>query len=285
MFVDSIGGGCPAAVGCLGGEHQLNPPPYQYAILRMGLVPPRTRPMDRGKSNGVSSHGGAVSSNNSSWILDHSYGQSPWSDPWSDRTRSRFAARTAAIPKLVHYLSALVPVLRWKGARLKSATLPRWTMSQAPSQQQPPVRAHIYSHIHKVSDHCLRLAFFLQLSSSLSSIMELHMSTQQREDLNKLVDIFNRSPWLHGNILEPRIGDPDTPKLAEAYGARGRSCFIVFVHEWGNGAYRCFHESCFRPIEQGGYSARSLEDAIRHQRYHHFYHSPFRCVPINGDQW
>ena len=111
------------------------------------------------------------------------------------------------------------------------------------------------------------------------------MSTQKREDLNKLVDIFNKSSWLHGNIHEPRIGDPDTPELAEEYGARGRSCFIVFVHEWGNGAYRCCHESCFRPIEQGGYSARSLEDAIRHQRYHHFYHSPFQCVPINGDHW
>ena len=111
------------------------------------------------------------------------------------------------------------------------------------------------------------------------------MSTKKREDLKNLEAIFNRSSWLRGNNHEPRIGDPDAPKLAEAYGARGRSCFIVFVHEWGNGRYGCCHESCFRPMEQGGFSTRTLEDALRHQRYHHFYHKPFECVPANGVHW
>ena len=115
--------------------------------------------------------------------------------------------------------------------------------------------------------------------------MELHMSTQKRQDLNNLENIFSGSLWLHGNIHEPKIGDPDTPEVAEAYGARGRSCFIVFVHKGGNGTYRCCHESCFRPVERGGYATRSLENAIRHQRYHHFYHRPFQCVPINGNHW
>ena len=57
--------------------------------------------------------------------------------------------------------------------------------------------------------------------------MEQHISTQKHEDLKKLVDIVNRSSWLYGNIHQPRTGDPDALELAKAYGARGRSCFIV----------------------------------------------------------
>jgi hypothetical protein len=180
--------------------------------------------------------------------------------------------------------SAHAPVLRWR--RLKSAPPPlSWTRSQAPSQRQASVRAHIFSHPHNVSNHSLRLVFFPNPSSELHRIMELQMSTQKREDLNKLVAIFNSSPWLRANVHEPRVGDPDTPELAEAYGVRGRSCFIVFVDDWEDGTYRCCHESCFRPVERGGYSTRSLEDALRHQRYHHFYHRPFECVPVDGSHW
>ena len=76
--------------------------------------------------------------------------------------------------------------------------------------------------------------------------------------------------WLRQNHHEPRIGDPDAPQLAELYGLRGRSCFIVFVHDWRDGPYGCCHEACFRPVNRGGYPTRSLEDAIRHQRHHHF---------------
>ena len=122
------------------------------------------------------------------------------------------------------------------------------------------MRAHIYSNRRKVSYHFIRLAF-PHPSSSVHPIMELHMSTQKREDLNNLVGIFNGSLWLHGGTHEPRIGDPDTPEVAEVYGLHGRSCFIVYVHERGNGPYRRCHESCFRPIERGGDSTRLREGA------------------------
>jgi len=115
--------------------------------------------------------------------------------------------------------------------------------------------------------------------------MEAQMPTQKRIHLKTLVAIFNASTWLRGNHHEPRIGDPDAPQLAELYGPRGRSCYIVFVHDWGDGTYGCCHEACFRPAGHGGYATRSLEDAIRHQRYNHFNHRPFECVPINGSQW
>jgi hypothetical protein len=104
-------------------------------------------------------------------------------------------------------------------------------------------------------------------------------------DLKLLEDIFKKASWLQHNRHEPLIGGPDCPALAEAYGERGRSCFIVFVHQKSDRTYGCRHEACFQENGEGGYSTRSLENVIRHQRYHHFYHQPFICVPSNGTRW
>jgi len=122
------------------------------------------------------------------------------------------------------------------------------------------------------------------LHPSLHSI-EPQISTRMREDLDHLATMYNQSQWLSENKHEPHIGDPDAPALADEYGARGRSCYAVFVSMSRDGTYGCFHDSCFLPVDRGGYSARSLDQAIRHQRYHHFYHQPFECVPVDGTHW
>jgi hypothetical protein len=83
---------------------------------------------------------------------------------------------------------------------------------------------------------------------------------------------FNNSNWHKKNLQEPRIGDPDCPELAAQYGARGISCYVVFVSEKGQGLYGCIREHC------APYTTRSLEDALCHQRFYHFDHRPFECV-------
>ena len=110
------------------------------------------------------------------------------------------------------------------------------------------------------------------------------MHTQMDADLEVLRTAFGDSNWLARNLPEPRIGDEDCHELAVKYGARSLSCFVVFVHYWGNGAYGCRHEACFRGGEEGTVY-HSLEEAIRHQRYHHFYHQPFECIPASGTLW
>ena len=110
------------------------------------------------------------------------------------------------------------------------------------------------------------------------------MHAQTIADLDVLKNVFDGSDWLAGNLPEPCIGDQDCHELAVKYGARGLSCFAVFVHDWGNRTYGCRHEDCFRGGD-GGAVFRSLEEGIRHQRYHHFYHQPFVCIPPNGTPW
>ena len=90
------------------------------------------------------------------------------------------------------------------------------------------------------------------------------MHAQLIAELEVLSQAFHNFNWLAGNLPEPRIGDQDCHELAEKYGARGLSCFVVFVHHWGNQTYGCRYKAC------SPYSSRSLEDAIRHQRHHHF---------------
>jgi hypothetical protein len=110
------------------------------------------------------------------------------------------------------------------------------------------------------------------------------MHAQETADLEVLKSDFEGSDWLAKNIAEPRIGDGDCHELAIKYGARGLSCFAVFVHDWGNHTYGCRHEACSRGGD-GGTTHSSLEEAIRHQRYHHFYHQPFICTPASGVPW
>jgi hypothetical protein len=102
---------------------------------------------------------------------------------------------------------------------------------------------------------------------------------QQIEELKQLEDNFNESAWRRNDRIEPLIGDRSCHYLAEKYGILRASCYTVFVQDNGDDTYGCRHKRCH------AFQAHSLEDAIRHQRYHHFYHQPFECIPPNGAQW
>lgn len=97
-------------------------------------------------------------------------------------------------------------------------------------------------------------------------------------DLKILESTYNKSDWLKSHDHEPLIGDPDCPALAQEYGISRLSCYSVFLEKI-NATYLCRFEAC------RGFSPCSLEDALRHQRYHHFDHRPFLCAPVNGRQW
>ena len=102
---------------------------------------------------------------------------------------------------------------------------------------------------------------------------------KRREDLAKLEEMFNESPWLLQHLLEPLIGDPNCPEMAETYGITRASCYTVFVELNEDETYGCRFERCH------AYEERSLEEAIRHQRYHHFDHRPFECISVGGARW
>ena len=107
------------------------------------------------------------------------------------------------------------------------------------------------------------------------------LPSKQYEELKRLEKIFNRCSWLLNELLEPVIGDPDCPPEAEKYGIRGTSCYTAFVEDHGDTTYGCRHEIChLHPFR-----FTSLDGAVRHQRYHHFDHRPFMCVPLSGAQW
>ena len=102
--------------------------------------------------------------------------------------------------------------------------------------------------------------------------------TQKEEDLTQLEQEIISSPWLAANTLEPPCGSPECPHTADCYGVRGRSCYTAFVtNDQLADTFVCWR--C------DAYSARNLEDAIRHQRSDHFNHAPFLCVPENGTAW
>ena len=98
--------------------------------------------------------------------------------------------------------------------------------------------------------------------------MDRQMTDQMRRDLDTLNSLYEAASWASGN--EPIIGSPDSPVLAEDYGERGRSCYVVFVYRKGDGTYGCRHEKCFRDGDDRGPSFRSPAEAIRHQRKQHF---------------
>ena len=103
--------------------------------------------------------------------------------------------------------------------------------------------------------------------------------TQKDKDLKELEQSIIYSPWYAANSLEPICGSPNSPYHAGFYGIRGLSCYTAFVDTNPNGTFGCWYEECPR------YSARRLEDALRHQRANHFNHKPFLCVPTNGAAW
>jgi len=95
------------------------------------------------------------------------------------------------------------------------------------------------------------------------------MTDEMRDNLNKLVVLFEMRSWRPG--AEPIIGSLSCPVDAELYGDRGRSCYVVFVYKRADAAYGCRHERCFRDGDERGPSFCSPEEAIRHQRRHHFF--------------
>ena len=90
---------------------------------------------------------------------------------------------------------------------------------------------------------------------------------------------FQKSDWLRNNELEPRIGDANCPTEADPYGIRGLSVYTAFVKNQNGDTYGCNHELC------NAYSTRSMEEAIRHQRIHHFDHSPYVCLAATWNAW
>lgn len=94
-----------------------------------------------------------------------------------------------------------------------------------------------------------------------------------------LEQIYQKSAWLIDNELEPEIGQPNCPSLAEKYGILGTSCYTAFVRDEGDGGYGCRYARCH------AFLTSSLDDAVRHQRCHHFEHAPFVCVPPSGQSW
>ena len=104
-------------------------------------------------------------------------------------------------------------------------------------------------------------------------------SLELRTDLKALEQSINMAIWLAENEHEPRVGDVDCPLLAEKYGINRKSCYTAFVEDKQDGRYGCRFETCYT------FHVYSLDDAVRHQRDHHFNHRPFMCVPANGRLW
>lgn len=96
--------------------------------------------------------------------------------------------------------------------------------------------------------------------------MDQPMTERMRKDLDELTALFIERSWRPAAV--PIIGSPDCPILAENYGDRGRSCYVVFVYQNADKRYGCRHERCFQG--EGGPSFRSIEEAIRHQHRNHF---------------
>ncbi len=92
------------------------------------------------------------------------------------------------------------------------------------------------------------------------------MTKRMRKDLEELAVKFEKRSW-HPRE-EPIIGSQDCPALAEQYGVRGQSCYVVFVYKQINGRYGCRHERCFR--DGGGHTCSSIQEAIHHQYGNHF---------------
>jgi hypothetical protein len=110
-------------------------------------------------------------------------------------------------------------------------------------------------------------------------ILILLSRPKMHPELIVLEQTFNLSGWHVNHALEPVVGHPACPKLAEKYGIRGKSCYTALVEDKHDGTHGCRYERCH------AFLTYSLDDAIRHQRYHHFDHRPFMCIPPNGRPW
>jgi hypothetical protein len=106
----------------------------------------------------------------------------------------------------------------------------------------------------------------------------------ERTNLEELVKIIDESDWHQANTIEPNIGEHSCPAEAEEHGIGGQSLYTAFIKNTDDDGYECKFELC-SSSPTGTFYTRNLEEAIRHMRHHHFNHSPFVCIPTNGDQW
>jgi len=94
----------------------------------------------------------------------------------------------------------------------------------------------------------------------------------------------NTPHTIHDRLCILSLSYPHKPSICPGgmspylYGIRGKSCYTVFVEDKQDGTYGCRYERC------RDFLTYSLDDAIRHQRSHHFDHRPFVSIPrISGD--
>jgi hypothetical protein len=120
-------------------------------------------------------------------------------------------------------------------------------------------------------EHGLPFIHFSSGSGAGSGISGQRLEERERE--------FNLSSWLETHSIEPNVGHPSCPSIAEECGARGMSCYTAFVADDGSGQFGCCFEECRR------FRVKSVEEAIRHLRRDHFNHRPFMCTPPNGKPW
>lgn len=105
------------------------------------------------------------------------------------------------------------------------------------------------------------------------------MSQPTGQEISDLAKQFERASWFHQNTLEPLIGDQDCPYQAEQFGLPRLSSYTVFVECRAGSLFGCRFEGCW------GYSSRTLEEAVTHQRQHHFNHRPFVCPGLGASPW
>ena len=141
--------------------------------------------------------------------------------------------------------------------------------------QGPDLRQWIASSAH--------LLYYCQNCQPHQPRIKVHLlppgQPNMHPELQSIEMAINASAWLAYNAPEPLIGGFDCPHLAERWGLRGISVYAVFVEARPDNTYGCRQNRC------RSYIARSLERAIQHQRYYHFNHSPFVCIPSNGTLW
>ena len=165
---------------------------------------------------------------------------------------------------------------------IQSNSTPLSTFASSDSSQAGPSGTHARIDTSTTQPSRPQHSFISPASGNESThiaIADNIKPTKMYQGLQKLTKVINASVWLRDHEPEPRIGHPNCPPEAEQYGILGASVYTVFVEVQNEGTYGCKHEKCHFN------STRSLDDAVRHQRYHHFNHLPYACIPPSGARW
>ena len=173
----------------------------------------------------------------------------------------------------------LMPVM----ARIKGTGCSCYSPQTSPSCPQASVSSNI-TQVFRCQLIVNRRSLSFTDNDSLALAIEhdidlANMDANMDANLQNLERIINTSDWLRNNELEPSIGERNCPAEADPYGTRGLSVYTAFIKNQDADTYGCKYEPC------RAYSTRNMEEAIRHQRHHHFDHSPFVCVPTSGNTW